>query len=82
MRQTVGIEAFLVNLSCLELPYETLLLIDIDEILNIHETSLGLEVIYASWDVQAENDAAHIKHYCLNHNKSLSGQIYVFIAEL
>ena len=82
MGQTVLIEAIYVNLAGLKVPNETLLLVNVYEVLNVRETGFCLETVNAPLHVKPEDHASHIKHYCLYHIKSLSGQIYVFMAEL
>jgi hypothetical protein len=68
MGQAVGVEAFCIYLSCLEVPYEALLLVYVQEILYVGKTGLGLETVNTSWNIQAQDHASHIKHYCLCHN--------------
>ena len=76
MRQSRGIELVLIYLSSLKLPYEALLLVYVDEIFYVRQAGFSLEPVYASWDIQAEDNPSHIENYCLDHNESLSGQRY------
>lgn len=55
------------DLSRFEVSYETLLLVEIQILVNIFKSGFLLERADALLDVELQEDASHIEYYCLDH---------------